>query len=82
MNEPDVPSFLDKQSQRSRQADLSVSDDPLGPVFDQLPLNIRYDVYLRQRAVVPGTPDWETRNMALETERSRRLRLYSTKGTR
>jgi hypothetical protein len=41
------------------QAGLCVSDDPLGPVFDQLPLAIRYDVYLRQRALVPGTPDWE-----------------------
>lgn len=41
------------------QFGLSVSDDPLGPVFDQLPLAVRYDVYLRQRALVPGTPDWE-----------------------
>jgi len=41
------------------QVGLCVSDDPLGKVFDQLPLNIRYDVYLRQRALVPGTPDWE-----------------------
>jgi uncharacterized protein (TIGR02270 family) len=41
------------------QAGLCVSDDPLGSVFDQLPLGIRYDVYLRQRALVPGTPDWE-----------------------
>ena len=31
----------------------------LGPVFDQLPLAIRYDVYLRERALTPGTPDWE-----------------------
>ena len=36
-----------------------VSEDPLGPVFEQLPLAIRYEVYLRQRALVPGTPDWE-----------------------
>jgi hypothetical protein len=41
------------------QAGLCVSDDPLGVVFDQLPLGIRYDVYLRQRVLVPGTPDWE-----------------------
>jgi uncharacterized protein (TIGR02270 family) len=41
------------------QAGLCVSDDPLGSVFDQLPLGIRYDVYLRQRAFVPSTPDWE-----------------------
>jgi hypothetical protein len=41
------------------QAGLCVSDDPLGPVFDQLPLGIRYDVYLRQRALVPDAPDWE-----------------------
>jgi hypothetical protein len=38
---------------------LCVSDDPLGEVFDQLPLAIRYDVYLRERALTPGTPDWE-----------------------
>ncbi len=41
------------------QAGLIVSDDPLGPVFDQLPLAVRYDVYLRERALTPGTPDWE-----------------------
>jgi HEAT repeat protein len=41
------------------QAGLNVSDDPLGEVFDRLPMNARYDVYLRQRALVPGTPDWE-----------------------
>jgi len=41
------------------QAGLNVSDTPLGPVFDQLPLAIRYDVYLRERALTPGTPDWE-----------------------
>jgi hypothetical protein len=41
------------------QTDLNVSDAPLGPVFDQLPLAIRYDVYLRERALMPGTPDWE-----------------------
>ncbi|MFO0828487.1 MAG: hypothetical protein U0572_10110 [Phycisphaerales bacterium] len=41
------------------QMGLCVSDDPLGPVFDQLPLAIRYDVYLRERALTPGTPDWE-----------------------
>jgi hypothetical protein len=38
---------------------LCVSDDPLGPIFEQLPLCIRYDVYLRQRASVRNTPDWE-----------------------
>ena len=41
------------------QAGLRVSDAPLGPVFDRLPLAIRYDVYLRERALTPGTPDWE-----------------------
>ena len=41
------------------QVGLCVSDDPLGEVFDQLPLGIRYDVYLRERALTPGTPDWE-----------------------
>ena len=41
------------------QAGFCVSDEPLGSVFDQLPLGIRYDLYLRQRALAPGTPDWE-----------------------
>lgn len=41
------------------QAGLNVSDDPLGPVFDQLPLAIRYNVYLRERALTSATPDWE-----------------------
>lgn len=41
------------------QTGLNVSDNPLGPVFDQLPLAIRYDAYLRERALTPGTPDWE-----------------------
>jgi len=41
------------------QAGLCVSDAPLGDVFDQLPLDARYDVYLRERALTPGTPDWE-----------------------
>ena len=41
------------------QSGLCVSDDPLGAVFDQLPLGVRYDVYLRERALTPGTPDWE-----------------------
>jgi len=41
------------------QVGRNVSDAPLGPVFDQLPLAIRYDVYLRERALTPGTPDWE-----------------------
>ena len=41
------------------QTGLNVSDDPLGPVFDQLPLGSRYDVFLRERALTPGTPDWE-----------------------
>ena len=27
--------------------------------FDQLPLTARYDVYLHERALTPGTPDWE-----------------------
>jgi HEAT repeat protein len=41
------------------QTGLNVTDAPLGPVFDQLPLAIRYDIYLRERALTPGTPDWE-----------------------
>lgn len=41
------------------QAGLCVSDDPLGAVFDELPMAIRYDVYLRERTLTPGTPDWE-----------------------
>lgn len=41
------------------QVGMAVTDDPLGEVFDQLPLGIRYDVYLRERALTPGTPDWE-----------------------
>jgi len=41
------------------QCGLNISNDPLGLVFDQLPLSIRYDVYLRERALTPGTPDWE-----------------------
>ena len=44
-------------SAKHYQAGLCVSDAPLGPVFDQLPLAIRYDVYLRERAITPGTPD-------------------------
>jgi hypothetical protein len=46
-------------SRRRYQAGLCVSDDPLGPLFDQLPPAIRNDVYLRQRALVADTPDWE-----------------------
>lgn len=46
-------------SEKRWQLGLCVSDDPLGPVFDQLPLCVRYDVYLRERALTPGTPDWE-----------------------
>lgn len=41
------------------QMGICVSDDPLGLVFDQLPLSIRYDIYLRERALSPRTPDWE-----------------------
>lgn len=42
------------------QMGLNVSDDPLGPVFDQLPPAVRYDVYLRERALRhDATPDWE-----------------------
>jgi hypothetical protein len=44
---------------RRYQYGLCVSDDPLGAVFDQLPMNARCDVYLRHRALVLGTPDWE-----------------------
>jgi len=31
----------------------------LNRIFDQLPLTIRYDVFHRERALTPGTPDWE-----------------------
>ena len=41
------------------QTGLNVSDAPLGPVFDQFSLAIRYDIYLHERALTPGTPDWE-----------------------
>jgi uncharacterized protein (TIGR02270 family) len=42
------------------QAGQCVSDDPLGPVFDELPDEIRMDIYLRQRALdSANTPDWE-----------------------
>lgn len=41
------------------QAGLCVSDDPLGPFFATSPLAIRYDFYLRERALTPGTPDWK-----------------------
>jgi hypothetical protein len=41
------------------QAGMCVSDDPLGPLFDRLPPGARNDVYLRQRALVSDTPDWE-----------------------
>ncbi len=42
------------------QAGICVSDDPLGAVFDQLPDDVRRDVYLRERALrSTTTPDWE-----------------------
>lgn len=42
------------------QAGRCVSDNPLGPVFEDLPDEIRADVYLRERAIFPDTtPDWE-----------------------
>jgi uncharacterized protein (TIGR02270 family) len=42
------------------QAGLCLSDDPLGPVFDQLPDDVRRDIYLRQRVLqFELTPDWE-----------------------
>jgi hypothetical protein len=46
-------------SRRRYQAGMCVSDDPLGPLVDQLPPAVRNDVYLRQRALVADTPDWE-----------------------
>lgn len=46
-------------SGKRHEAGLCVSDDPLGPVLDELPLAFRYDVYLRERALSPGAPDWE-----------------------
>src|SRR5262249_31258064 len=50
------------------QAGLCVSDDPLGLVFDQLPLAVRRDIYLRQRALVPDTPDWELETWAWQQQ--------------
>jgi hypothetical protein len=44
---------------KRHQAGLCVSDDPLGPVFDELPLAFSYDVYLRERALSREAPDWE-----------------------
>jgi hypothetical protein len=42
------------------QGGLCMSDQPLrDEVFDHLPLGIRYDIYLRERALAAGTPDWE-----------------------
>lgn len=54
-------------SAKRYQTGLNVTDAPLGPVFDPSPLAIRYDIYLRERALTPGTPDWE-----LERGRGRR----------
>jgi hypothetical protein len=47
------------ESRKRYQAGRCVSDDPLGLVFQELSPAIRDDVYLRQRALVPRTPDWE-----------------------
>jgi len=42
------------------QAGRCVSDDPLGAIFDELPDELRRDVYLRERALnFKQTPDWE-----------------------
>lgn len=42
------------------QAGRCVSDNPLGPVFEDLPDDVRIEVYLRQCALdFPNTPDWE-----------------------
>jgi hypothetical protein len=39
---------------------ISVSDDALGPHFDELPDRSRRDVYFRQRCLFNNqTPDWE-----------------------
>jgi hypothetical protein len=51
------------------QIGLCVADDPLGPVFDELPLVIRYDVYLRERALIPATPDWELETWSWQQRR-------------
>jgi hypothetical protein len=41
------------------QSGVCVSDDPVGPAFDRMSLAIHRDLYLRQRALLAGTPDWE-----------------------
>lgn len=37
----------------------AITDDSLGAAFEPLPHRLRRAVYLRRRALVPGTPDWE-----------------------
>ncbi len=64
VNLPGVREWWETNSERFApdiryQVGLNVDDAPLGSVFDRLPLAIRYDVYLRERALTPGTPDWE-----------------------
>lgn len=54
-----IANALRFDSAKRYQVGFNVTDDPLGPVFDQLPLGIRYDVFLRERALTSGTPDWE-----------------------
>jgi len=46
------------------QSGHDVSIEPLGPVFDQLPMSSRHDVYLRERALQRGAPDWELETWA------------------
>lgn len=53
-------SATDFQSGKCYQAGRCVSDDPLGPGFNDLPDEVRRDLYLRQRARdYQNTPDWE-----------------------
>jgi hypothetical protein len=41
------------------QVGVNVTDNALGPAFDQLPQRLRRAVYLRERAFTKDAPDWE-----------------------
>jgi uncharacterized protein (TIGR02270 family) len=45
---------------RRYQAGVCISENPLGEHFDQLPDEVRYDLYMRERALGNlSVPDWE-----------------------